>query len=51
MTLTWRQIDAYRELNERLDRMERANALAITAIGAQGDGKTIEKTIKELGAP
>jgi hypothetical protein len=51
MTLTWRQVDAYRELNERLDRMERANDLAIAAIGAQGDGKTIEKTIKELGTP
>jgi hypothetical protein len=51
MTLTWRQIDAYRELNERLDRMERADDLAIAAMGAQGDGKTIEKTIKELGTP
>ena len=51
MTLTWRQIDAYRELNERLDRMERADDLAIAAMGEQGDGKTIEKTIKELGAP
>jgi hypothetical protein len=51
MTLTPRQIFAYREFSERLDRMERANDLAIAAIGAQGDGKTIEKTIKELGTP
>jgi hypothetical protein len=51
MTLTPRQIAAYLEFGAKLDRMERANNLAITAIGAQGDGKTIEKTIKELGAP
>jgi hypothetical protein len=49
MNLTPRQIAAYLELGERLDRMERANDLAITAIGAQGDKNAIEKTIKELG--
>jgi hypothetical protein len=49
MTLTPRQIAAYIEFGERLDRMERANDLAITAIGAQGDKTAIEKAIKELG--
>jgi hypothetical protein len=49
MTLTPRQIAAYLEFGERLDRMDRANDLAITAIGAQGDQKAIEKAIKELG--
>jgi hypothetical protein len=49
MTLTPRQIAAYLEFGEKLDRIERANDLTITAIGAQGDQKAIEKTIKELG--
>jgi hypothetical protein len=51
MTLTLRQIAAYLEFSEQLDRIERANALTIAAIGAQGDGKTIEKTLKELNGP
>jgi hypothetical protein len=49
MTLTPRQIAAYLEFSDKLDRIERANALTIAAIGAQGDSKAIEKTIKELG--
>jgi len=49
MTLTPRQIAAYLEFGERLDRMDRAHDLAITAIGAQGDQKAIEKAIKDLG--
>jgi len=48
MTLTPRQIAAYLEFGEQLDRIERANALTIAAIGAQGDAKAIEKTLKEL---
>ena len=48
MTLTPRQVTAYLEIGEKLDRMERANGLWIAAMGAQGDGKAIEKTIKEL---
>jgi hypothetical protein len=48
MTLTPRQIAAYLEFSDRLDRIERADALAIAAIGAQGDSKAIEKTIKEI---
>jgi hypothetical protein len=47
MTLTPRQISAYHEFSDELDRIERANALAIAALGAQGDGKTIEKAIKD----
>jgi hypothetical protein len=50
MTLTPRQIAAYLEFSERLDRIDHANALWIAAMGAQGDGKAIEKMIKELGA-
>ena len=48
MTLTPRQIAAYLEFSDRLDRIDRANALTIAAIGAQGDSKSIEKTIKEI---
>jgi hypothetical protein len=50
MTLTPRQIVAYLEFNGKLDRMEQANDLAIARAAAHGDGKEIEKTIKELGA-
>jgi hypothetical protein len=49
MTLTPRQIAAYLEFNQYLDREERADILAITAVGAQGDGKTIEKMLRRLG--
>jgi len=48
MTLTPRQIAAYLEFTDKLDRIDRANDLAITAVGAQGDQKAIEKTLKEL---
>ena len=48
MTLTPRQIAAYLEFNDEIDRVERANALTITAIGAQGDNKAIEKAFKEM---
>jgi hypothetical protein len=50
MMLTPRQMVAYLEFSAKLDRVERANALWVAAMGAQGDGKTIEKTLKELGA-
>ena len=50
MTLTPRQIAAYVEFNDRIDRIERAYALGIISMGAQGDGKTIEKTIKQMTA-
>jgi hypothetical protein len=48
MTLSPRQIAAYLEFSYRLDRIERADALKIAAIGAQGDSKAIEKTLKEI---
>jgi len=48
MNLTPRQITAYLEFSDKLDRIDRANALTIAAIGAQGDGKMIEKTIKDI---
>ena len=50
MRLTPRQIAAYLEFSSQLDRIERSDALMITAIGAQGDKQTIEKTLKELNA-
>jgi hypothetical protein len=48
MTLTPRQIAAYLEFSEKLNRIEQAEALVIAAIGAQGDTKAIEKRLKEL---
>jgi hypothetical protein len=48
MTLTPRQISAWLEFSDKLDRLDRANALAVTAVGAQGDHKAIEKMLKEL---
>jgi hypothetical protein len=49
MTLTPRQIAAYLEFSDQLDRIAHADALTIAALGAQGEGKDIEKTIKEWG--
>lgn len=48
MTLTPRQIWAWLEFSDRLDRRDRAHALVIAATGAQGDNKAIEKKMKEL---
>ena len=48
MTLTPRQIVAYLEFSDRLDRINRGHALTIAAIGAQGDSKTIEKMLKDF---
>lgn len=50
MMLTPRQIAAYIEFSNKLDRIERVHALTVAAIGAQGDSKRIENTIKEWGA-
>jgi hypothetical protein len=50
MSLSWPQLMAYCELNDTIDQIERANNLWIAAMGAQGDGKAIDKIIKELGA-
>jgi hypothetical protein len=51
MTLTPRQIAAYLEFSEKLDRIDRANAVVIAAIGAQGDKQAIEKAIREMSGP
>lgn len=51
MTLTPRQIAAYLEFSEKLDRIDRANALVIAAIGAQGDKQEIEKAVRDMGGP
>lgn len=48
MTLTPRQIAAFLEFSEKLNRIERASDLMIAAIGAQGDSETIDKTIKDI---
>lgn len=50
MTLTPRQIAAYLEFSAKLDRIDQADALTIAAIGAQGDKKAIEKTLKDLSS-
>jgi hypothetical protein len=48
MTLSPRQIAAYLEFGDRLDRVERANALVVAATGAQGDQKGIDTMLREL---
>jgi hypothetical protein len=45
--LTPRQIEAYTQIAARRVLNERAQLLAITAIGAQGTGKSIESQLKE----
>jgi len=50
MTLSPRQIAAYLEFSDKLDRIDRANDLVIAAAGAQGDKTTLDKVLKELGA-
>jgi len=49
MTLTPRQMDAWLEFSDKLDRIDRAHALTISMVGAQGDKQTFEKVLKELG--
>lgn len=48
MSLSPRQITAYLEFNDHLDRIEWASALMIAAIGAHGDKQAVEKLLKEL---
>jgi len=48
MTLTPRQIDAYLEFGDKIDRVARTYDLMIAAVGAQGDDKQIDKMRKEL---
>ena len=49
MMLTPRQLWAWLELTDKLDRIDQKKRLVISAIGAQGDKQAIEKTLKELG--
>lgn len=51
MTLSPRQIAAWFEFSDRLDRVERANHLVVSAVGAHGDKHTIDKMLKELDSP
>jgi len=48
MTLTPRQLAAYLEFSDKLDRIDRATDLAIAATGAQGDQKSLEKMLREF---
>ena len=48
MTMTWRQMEAYREFNEVIDCVDRTYDLLVNTVGSQGDKQTIEKTFKEL---
>jgi hypothetical protein len=50
MTLTPRQIAAWLEFSDKLDRIDRANDVVMTAVGAQGDKQAIDKVVKELTA-
>jgi hypothetical protein len=50
MSLSPRQIIAYLEFNNRLDRIDQQINLKVTAVGAQGDSKTIAKTLKGLSS-
>lgn len=47
MSLSPRQLAAYLEFSDRLDRIERADALVVSAVGAQGDKTHIDKMLKE----
>ena len=38
-----RQMVAYLEFSDRLDRIERANGLMVAAVGAQGDQKAVRE--------
>jgi hypothetical protein len=48
MTLTPRQVWAYLEFSNKLERSERAVAFLLSAHAAQSDSKTIEKTLKDI---
>lgn len=48
MTLTPRQIAAWLEFSDRIDRIDREYELMIAAVGAQGDDEIIKKMRKEI---
>jgi hypothetical protein len=51
MTLTPRQIAAYLEFSDKIERSERVNAFQLATVAAQGDGKLIEKMRKAIIGP
>lgn len=48
MTLTPRQIAAYLEFSDKIDRIDRTYDLMIAAVGAQGDNEAIDKMRKDF---
>jgi len=48
MTLTWRQVVAYNVLNDMLDKVDRAHALWVATLGAQGDVGKVKQALMEL---
>jgi hypothetical protein len=50
MSLSPRQIVAYLEFSDKLDRIARATALNDTVIGTRCDEKDVKKLMKELSA-
>jgi hypothetical protein len=48
MMLTPRQIAAYLQFGDKLDRLDRQADLIVAAIGAQGDKKAVEKLARDL---
>jgi hypothetical protein len=48
MKLTWRQAAAWLEFGDKLDCIERANALIVTYTGAQGKWEAVDKMLKNL---
>ena len=51
MTLTPRQLVAWLEFSDKLDRIDRATSLVVSALGAQGNKESIDKMFKELTSP
>ena len=49
MTLTPRQIDAWLEFNDKLDRIDRAYASGDRKGWRQGDEQVAKKMLKEIG--
>ena len=48
MTLSPRQIRTWLYLNDKIDNMEHAAAMMVTAVATQGDKDLIEKTHEQL---
>lgn len=48
MTLTLRQLRAWLDLTDRVDRFEQAKHMMTTAVGAQGSKQDRDNMLKEL---